>query len=338
MVAVDPPQQMVTMPAELQPIVMRCLAKHPDGRYNSVAELASDLARFSRDPERARMLVERMWRTQQRSTFGGVGGQSMSGASMSAAASASGGVPMYRPDHEAPSSPAMPNLAGMRSGPIAMGGGVVVAPTFDNRSAPVTLREPKQPRRWLWLAIPIVLAAAAAGIVVAIAGGGNDDGAVVTAGSAVVHLGVQGSAAAAVTPDAMLEAGSAIAEGSAAGSGSGAAGSAAGSGSGSGAAGSAVAPGPGAGSPPGPGSGAAVIAHLGPGAGSATHVIKPNTGNTTKVITHVGTGSSAVVQQRPNPLTTVGKGSAALPPSNPGSGSAVKHPDCDPFGSRTKCH
>jgi eukaryotic-like serine/threonine-protein kinase len=65
-VAVDPPAPMVNTPAGLQQIIMRCLAKSPEQRYASMADLGRDLVPYSSDPHGAQMLVERMGRMLRR--------------------------------------------------------------------------------------------------------------------------------------------------------------------------------------------------------------------------------------------------------------------------------
>jgi serine/threonine-protein kinase len=66
MVAVEPPAPTTATPRELAPIIARCLAKNPDERYRSVAELACDLACLAREPDKAQAAVDRMYRMLRR--------------------------------------------------------------------------------------------------------------------------------------------------------------------------------------------------------------------------------------------------------------------------------
>lgn len=62
MVAMDAPAPLQLAP-ELDRVIQRCLAKHPDERYQNVAELMSDLAMFASNFEAARHYVTRAHRT-----------------------------------------------------------------------------------------------------------------------------------------------------------------------------------------------------------------------------------------------------------------------------------
>ncbi|MDB4957133.1 MAG: Serine/threonine protein kinase PrkC, regulator of stationary phase [Myxococcales bacterium] len=73
-VAVDAPAPMLNTPPQLQPVIMRCLAKTPEQRYPNMAELARDLIPFVADPHSATVLVERMGRMLRRSHVDWEGG------------------------------------------------------------------------------------------------------------------------------------------------------------------------------------------------------------------------------------------------------------------------
>jgi serine/threonine protein kinase len=66
-VAVDPPAPMVNAPVELQDIVLRCLAKAPEQRYQTMGELGHALVPFCQNQQQASILVERMQRMLRRS-------------------------------------------------------------------------------------------------------------------------------------------------------------------------------------------------------------------------------------------------------------------------------
>ena len=68
MVAVDPPAPMTLASPALAAIITRCLAKDPGQRYANVAELGRDLARLAREPDKAQILVDRMYRMLGRGT------------------------------------------------------------------------------------------------------------------------------------------------------------------------------------------------------------------------------------------------------------------------------
>ncbi len=65
-VAVDPPAPMVNTPPAMQQVILHCLAKSPEQRYSSMADLGRDLVPFAQDPHAAQLLVERMARLLRR--------------------------------------------------------------------------------------------------------------------------------------------------------------------------------------------------------------------------------------------------------------------------------
>ena len=66
-VAVDPPAPMINTPPALQPVILKCLAKSPEQRYATMADLGRDLVPFVQDTHQAQRLVERMARMLRRS-------------------------------------------------------------------------------------------------------------------------------------------------------------------------------------------------------------------------------------------------------------------------------
>ena len=170
-VAVDQPAPMTIAPPALQQVVMRCLAKVPDQRYASMAELGRDLIPFAQDVPQAQMLVERMLRMLRRSH----GGDWESVAT--------GGIMPVR-DRSAPV--ALQQLHD-RSGPISMQQGsmqqgsmqqpVAVTPLPGSLQRPyarpeieTTIATPRRSKRVVvWTAIAIV--AAIGGIAIGIVSG-----------------------------------------------------------------------------------------------------------------------------------------------------------------------
>jgi serine/threonine protein kinase len=66
-VSMEPPAPMHNTPPALQQIVLRCLCKQPDQRFQTMAELGRELIPFAPDPHAAQSLVERMYRLLRRS-------------------------------------------------------------------------------------------------------------------------------------------------------------------------------------------------------------------------------------------------------------------------------
>jgi eukaryotic-like serine/threonine-protein kinase len=79
-VAVDAPAPMVNAPPALQAVVMKCLAKQPEQRFSTMAELGRELIPFVQDTHQAQLLVDRMTRMLRRAQHTW-DGDSTSGAS-----------------------------------------------------------------------------------------------------------------------------------------------------------------------------------------------------------------------------------------------------------------
>lgn len=311
MVAVDPPTPMVKVPPELRPIIMKCLAKHPDGRYPSVADLAAELIQYHPQPHRAKILVDRMFRTLRRSAPSGPSGPS----GPSADSSTGTAIPAFL-ESSSPSLVAQP---------------AIPHPTIDPRTGPFEV--PKRSKRWLAFAIPAGFAALVGVAVIA----GNEtkpaepSSVHMDSGSAGSDLGSAPIGSAAIIAPVGSAPGSAIAPIGSAGSGSAAIattgsaaiapGSAAHTGSGSGSAkGSAAIATTGSGSATKTGS--AAIATTG-----GTKITGTPTGTGTGTVKHPGTGSGSAAK--------AGSGSAVV--VTPPAGSGATKPACDPFTSRTAC-
>jgi eukaryotic-like serine/threonine-protein kinase len=75
-VACDPPRPMVIASPALAKVIERCLAKQPDERFASMADLGRDLVPFASNPPQAQHLVERIGRMLRRSVLGWDGADS----------------------------------------------------------------------------------------------------------------------------------------------------------------------------------------------------------------------------------------------------------------------
>jgi serine/threonine-protein kinase len=176
-VAVDPPEPMVSAPPGLAQVVLRCLAKAPEQRYATMADLGAALLPFARDAQVATRLVERMRRTLER---GGhvdwAAGTPVSDGALAAAAAAAvaaaGAAPAgtsagAAPLGAAPASPAPPAARALAGGaaapgatPLPIPAEIVQPPRPQPRSrlrlprgreaAEPTLKGPPQRRRALW--------------------------------------------------------------------------------------------------------------------------------------------------------------------------------------------
>src|SRR3569623_247308 len=67
MVAFDPSAPRSNTPPALQPVILKCLAKSPEQRYATMADLGRDLVPFVQATHQAQRLVERMARMLRRS-------------------------------------------------------------------------------------------------------------------------------------------------------------------------------------------------------------------------------------------------------------------------------
>jgi serine/threonine-protein kinase len=135
-VAVDAPTPMRNAPRELVDVVMRCLAKTPEQRYASMADLARDLIPFAQDPQQATVSVERMQRMLRRSQDAGWEAQS-TGVGMRSAPHhirEIGSAPVRQPS-------ASPFGAGTDPSGVGLqpwhGGSESAAPMFRNTPFPV---------------------------------------------------------------------------------------------------------------------------------------------------------------------------------------------------------
>jgi tRNA A-37 threonylcarbamoyl transferase component Bud32 len=61
-VSMEPPTPMRNAPKNLQTVILKCLSKQPDQRFQSMAELGRELIPFAQDQHAAQVLVDRMFR------------------------------------------------------------------------------------------------------------------------------------------------------------------------------------------------------------------------------------------------------------------------------------
>jgi serine/threonine protein kinase len=156
MVAVDSPTPMQVTPPALAAIVARCLAKLPDDRYRSVGELARELAPLAREPARAHMRVDRMFRMLGRGP--------------------AAGSPLATPPIGVPFALATPPIGSLHALPATIGGYPVARPEPRAPALTTTWVTPRPPVRrppprhgWLFVASAfIALAAVTAILVIAI--------------------------------------------------------------------------------------------------------------------------------------------------------------------------
>ena len=127
-IATDPPDRLLTVlpsaPPELEAVIMKCLEKKPEARYQDIAELASDLEPFC---PAARPRVERV----QRLVFG-----------------------TTNPPRSVPSAPSMRKLL--------PNGAETLGPVDNGESSVPKIRIEEKPKRTLPIAIGIGVVAAAA--------------------------------------------------------------------------------------------------------------------------------------------------------------------------------
>jgi serine/threonine protein kinase len=119
-VAVDAPAPMVNTPIELQPVILKCLAKSPDQRYATMAELGHALVPFVQDQHQAQRLVERMTRVLRRSSHNWDGDSSVKTPTDN-----SGVVRQAQPQWRSKSEP--------------------IARPLGDRSSPIQRRDPSEP-------------------------------------------------------------------------------------------------------------------------------------------------------------------------------------------------
>ena len=176
-VAMDPPAPMTMAPPALQQIVLRCLAKAPDQRYQRMAELARELVPFVQNPQAGMAIVERMQRLAGRRNSSSTdwGGESTSaGMRTPLPVRDYGSAPLAVP---APWGSPGTDPSGMAFPSTPSSG--VPQPASRERSAPVPLPAKAAKRRGAApkVLLALVVAGVGIGIGIGLAGAGDDDAA-----------------------------------------------------------------------------------------------------------------------------------------------------------------
>jgi serine/threonine protein kinase len=154
-VAVDAPAPMVNTPIELQPVILKCLAKSPDQRYATMAELGHALVPFVQDQHQAQRLVERMTRVLRRSSHNWDGD-----SSVHTPTDTSGVVRVAQPPWQAKSEPSAAIQRRDLSQPVA--------------AAPTTMMDHRPQRRGFIIVIGVGVLFGA-GIAAAVALGNSEN-------------------------------------------------------------------------------------------------------------------------------------------------------------------
>jgi eukaryotic-like serine/threonine-protein kinase len=91
-IGIDPTPPLYRAPPGFASVVMRCLEKEPERRFQTAADLALALAPFAGDQDIARRELDRIWRVQRAETNVGSGVSSQPSAPSAAATTADGSV------------------------------------------------------------------------------------------------------------------------------------------------------------------------------------------------------------------------------------------------------